>query len=248
MDRFSTRKSFTRAMTYRLTAEHDLIDQFWSEPDSLLQSGKKLTQKNCVRTTVRFKSEYDQFVVKRHVERSWRHFAKQCVSRSRAERCWNDSLYLFDNGYPTPEPMAYLEDRFGVLRGNSYFMYRYVEGETLKQKATGLKNQRLIRKYILQLVEIWKLHLRLRVSLSDGHPANFLINSAGKMWVIDLDKLKHFPPGVDLVPILKQSFESTMRGVFWDQRVLDYGRDKIKQGLEVANENLEASAPLARCS
>ena len=227
MDRFSTRKSFLQAMTFQSAADPNLIDRFWSDPDSLVHAGEKLIKKNCVRTTVRLNSEYDQFVVKRHVERSWRHFAKQCVTRSRAERCWNDSLYLYENGYPTPRPIAYLEDRLGVLRGNSYFMYQFVEGETLKQKATDLKNQRLIRKYILQLVNIWKLHFRLRVNLSDGHPANFLINSAGKMWVIDLDKLQRIPTGTDIVPILKNSFESTMRGVFWDRQILKFGREKL---------------------
>lgn len=222
--RFSIKKSFSKVLVFDQEADDKLLHQLWENPDSLIGKGDKLVEKDCVRTTVRLESDFQCFVVKRHVERSWRHFAKQCVSLSRAEKCWNDSWFLYDNGYPTPRPVAYLENRFGVLRGNSFFVYQYVNGTTLKQKATGLNNQRLIRKYIVQLAEIWNQHARLKVNLSDGHPANFLVDPMEKIWVIDLDKLQRFSRSTEAIPQLQHSYEQTLRGVFWDPSILDFGR------------------------
>ena len=243
MDRFSTRSTFTKAMSCLASADEALVERLWADPNSLVDCGEKLVQKDCVRTTVRLNAHYEQFVVKRYVERSFRHFAKQCVSRSRAQRCWTDCWYLYDHGYPTPMPIAYFEERLAFLRGSSFFVYEFVEGKTLRDKAAGENNQRLIRKYILQLVDIWRLHFRLRVNLTDGHPANFLINSAGKMWVIDLDKLQRFPIHAEIVPCLKSSFESTMRGVFYDPAILKFGQDKLEQAL--AEEESFATSKVA---
>ena len=227
MDRFQTSKSFLRAMVFDPSADRAFVDELWNAPDALVDGSEKLTNKQCVRTTVRLQRDEEIYVVKRHLERSWRHFVKQCFTRSRAEKCWNDTWYLVACGYPTPKPIAYLENRLGPLRGNSYYAYQFVHGQTFKQAATNLKNQRVLREYVNQLVNIWCLHRELRINLNDGHPANFIIDATGKMWVIDLDKLKRLHGNGSIDEQLLKTFEQALRGVIGDYRIIDYGMRKL---------------------
>ena len=208
-----------------------LVELLWDDPDQLIEIGRPLTQKQCVRTTVAIQTLSDQYVVKRHLERSWRHIVKQWFCISRAEKCWRDTLFLVDNGYPTPKPIGFQEQRLGSLRGKSYFVYEYVEGETLRSIAAPMKNQRLLRQYVRQLCEIWRLHWQLEVNLHDGHPDNFLVAPSGKIWVIDLDKLQRLNGLPDLVKrnTLIESFLKTITGVFGDFRVINYGERKIME-------------------
>ncbi len=231
MERFIDKKTFLKAMVYEPNAHLELIETLWREPDQLIDGGDRLVQKRCVRTTVKWVTGEENYVIKRHLERSRRHQFKQFFSRSRAQRCWDDTWFLIDNGYPTPRPVAYVEDRFGPLRGNSWYVYQYVEGRTLKDLATGLKNQRLLRRYIAQLADIWQVHARLGVSLSDGHPANFIVDATGKMWVIDLDKLQHIGHSERQSERLRESFRSAVNGVFGDQFVVRYGMQKLDEAL-----------------
>lgn len=229
---FESITAWNKSVVYAEDADPELIEQLWSAPDSFVDSGKRLDQKDCVRTTVRYEAKAERYVVKRHRERSWRHFAKQCFSRSRAEKCWADTWFLVKYGYPTPRPVAYRENRLGPLRGNSYYVYEYQEGRTLKELATGSKNQRLLRKYVTQLAEIWRLHSQIGINLSDGHPANIIVDALGKMWMIDLDKLKFLPDNEKRSAKLQATFESTMCGVIGDQRIVNFGMKKYREIVE----------------
>ena len=227
-ERFESRFAWNKAVVFTDVAHPQLVEQLWNDPDAIVDTSQKLVEKQCVRTTVRFAVGAERYVVKRHVERSWRHFAKQLVSRSRAEKCWSDTWYLINSGYPTPRPVAYRENRLGSLRGNSYYVYEYIHGQTFKELATGLKNQRLLRQLVNQLTEIWMQHHLLGINLSDGHPANFIVDATGKMWVIDLDKLVYLPKSVDNLEALRATFESTMQGVIGDAGILQYGRNAFE--------------------
>ena len=228
MDRFLQKKQFQRSMMYVADANAALVEQLWACPDELVDAGNKLVEKQCVRTTVRFSCEDEIFVVKRHRERSWRHFAKRFFSNSRAENCWSDTWYLIANGYPTPRPIAYCENRMGPFRGNSWYAYEYISGTTFKDAATGNRNQRQLRDYVNKLVEIWALHRNLQINLTDGHPANFIVDATGKMWVIDLDKLQYLNSRTDVDDVLRRSFESTIRGVIGDRFVVEYALSQLE--------------------
>ena len=217
----------------KLVAAHDvapwLLDSLWDGPDSLVQSGEPLVQKNRVRTIVRLEDSDQSIVIKRYVERSFRHLLKQMIQQSRAARCWNDTLYLLENGFPTPLPIAYREERFGPFRGPSFYVYQFQSGQTLLERCRHLENQRLLRDYVSQLVNIWQLQRRLNVSLHDANPGNFIVDAAGKIWVIDLDKLRHEKRQVRLDQRLRKSMQFLLQGVFGDQSVVRFGLRKFEE-------------------
>ncbi len=234
-ERFQVRHRLGKAMKYVPDADVDLMERFWYQPDQLIEEGDRLTAKRCVRTTVKLAANPEFLVIKRYLERSWRHQTKQLFCRSRAEKCWHDTWFLVDNGYPTPAPVAYLENRFGPLRGSSYYVYQFVEGRTLKELATGMKNQRLLRYYVSKLADIWKFHARLGVNLADGHPANFIVDATGKLWVIDLDKLQYFRWS-DRPSRLASSFIEAVTGVIGDRAIIRYAQQRIARTLDELND------------
>lgn len=210
------------------TAE-GLVNWLWNDPDGLLEFGKPLVEKKCVRTTVRLTFADEQFVVKRYVERSFRHLLKQMIQPSRAKRCWDDTLRLSNAGFPTPAPIAYREDRFGPFRGRSFYVYEYQAGQTLLECCRHLTNQRLLRNYVIQIVSIWQLQRELRVSLHDANPGNFIIDRSGKIWVIDLDKLRHETRDERLDERLRKSLQFLLQGVFGDQAIIRFGTRKFEE-------------------
>ncbi len=170
----------------------ELVELLWNAPDELVEMGKPLVRKRCVRATVLVRIGNRDYVVKRWVERSWRHALKQLVLPSRAARCWRDTLSLLKHGVSTPSPVAYREDRFGPFRGTSYYVYSYVPGRTLRDAHDASPSSgKLESDLASQAVRMWRQMGGARVSLSDPSLLNFIVDPTGRLWAIDLDKLRH---------------------------------------------------------
>jgi tRNA A-37 threonylcarbamoyl transferase component Bud32 len=186
---FTTRRSFSRVAYCHTALPADLVEILWTAPESLLDRGEVLRCKGA-RRTVRMEWNDQPFVLKRYVEPTWRHAAKQLISQSRAAATWKFTHRLADAGIATPRPVARIENRFGLLRLDSYLMYPYVEGHTLRSyfadeaKQTVSMSERIRQ----QVHELWARLQELKVSLGDAHSGNFVVCPEGQVWLIDLDK------------------------------------------------------------
>jgi len=169
----------------------DLVQALWTSPESLLASGEPLRAKTA-RHTVRLLWNSQPFVLKHYVEPTWPHAIKQTIRRSRAWATWTFTHRLAKAGVATPRPVACIENRWGVLRRDSYLMYPYVEGRTLRSYFAGeAKTSPPLRDRLWQqLHEVWQRLLELRVSLGDTNLGNFIVCPAGRLWLIDVDKTR----------------------------------------------------------
>src|SRR5689334_9637977 len=122
-------RSFRRVGKIADSVPVDLAQLLRSSPNSLLDRGE-LLRSNGARRTVRLDWNGESFVLKHYVEPTWRHALKQTVLRSRARTTWAFTHRLANAGIATPRPVACVENRWGLLRLDSYLMYRYVEGST----------------------------------------------------------------------------------------------------------------------
>lgn len=191
LQRLQTRFSWWRSFHGDAELPADLADALWHSPQTVMAKSEPL-RKVGVRSTVRLNWGDRQFVIKHYVEPTFRHTLKQTVTRSRAWRTWSTAHRLADAGVATPRPVACLENRFGPFRGDSYLMYPYVEGCTLRsylgcEEPAGKPVIEAIRE---QLVEFWSRLKQLRVSLADTNLQNFIVGDAGRLWVIDVDKAR----------------------------------------------------------
>ena len=186
---FHRRKSLTRVAHFAADLPNDLVETLWQRPTALIARGEPLRCMH-VRQTVLVEWQSKKYVLKQYVEQSRRHALKRTVQSSRASLTWKFTQRLADSGVATPRPVACIENRWGPLRRDSFLMYPYVEGRTLRSWLAGeAKNSPLmLNQFWQQLEELWLHLVRLRVSLADTNLNNFIVCPAGQLWLIDLDK------------------------------------------------------------
>jgi tRNA A-37 threonylcarbamoyl transferase component Bud32 len=187
------RRSLTRVALYDASLPDDLVEWLWMQPESLIAAGETLQAKG-VRTTVRLVWTAGTYVVKHYVEPTRRHAIKQLVLRSRARRTWNVTRRLADAGIATPRPVACIENRIGPLRRDSYVVYPYVEGRTLRSflSPTAYDSRATIENLWQQLRDLWHQLGDLRASLADANVGTYVVDVHGRLWVIDLDKASFY--------------------------------------------------------
>lgn len=182
----TVRRSPTRVAYCDASLPPDLADTLWSDPTSLLDRGELLRAVG-KRRTVRLEWAARQFVLKHYRERNWWRALKRTGRRSRAASTWIVMQKLVDAGVPTPRPVACVENRWGLLRWDSFLMYPYVEGETLRSYYEQTTDQARTQNLRQQLKALWRQLSRLRVSLADTNLRNFIVGRTGQVWAIDLD-------------------------------------------------------------
>lgn len=187
------KRSLSRFALHDASLSDDLVEWLWMQPESLLTAGEKLQAKGA-RRTVRIVWTAGTYVVKYYAEQSRRHAIKQLVLQSRARRTWNVTHRMADAGIATPRPVACIENRIGPLRRDSFMMYPYVEGRTLRSfLVPEAREARATIDYLWQqLRELWEQLAELCASLADANVGNYIVDSGGRLWVIDLDKARFF--------------------------------------------------------
>jgi RIO-like serine/threonine protein kinase len=182
------RRSFTRVAHFAAPLPDDLMDRLWTDPVSLLENAETL-QRTGMRWTVRLTWASQRYVLK-HYRPNWMHKAKQFVLPSRAWATWTATHKLADAGIATPRPVACIENRWGKLRRDSFLMYPYVEGRTLRSyfSREARESRSLADNLWQQLDDLWRRLEQLGASLADANTYNFIVCPAGRLWVIDLDK------------------------------------------------------------
>jgi tRNA A-37 threonylcarbamoyl transferase component Bud32 len=101
-------------------------------------------------------------------------------------------MKLIRAGIPTPQPVACVENRWGTLRRDSFLMYEFVQGVTLRSYLTEKADhpRPFTPSLSRQIRELWERLAELRASLDDSHTGNFIVSPAGRLWVIDLDNTR----------------------------------------------------------
>lgn len=185
----------------------EVVGQLWDRPDGLIADGIPLCHNQSVRTIVLSEVGGVKVVVKRYVERSWRHALKGYVLPSRAEQAVSNTLAVAAAGIPTPAPLAFRSCVWGTLQQPvSYFLYEYLEGQTL---GSFLRSEavtpRALERLAIQSRRYWKTLAQQGLLLHDPSRSNFLVDRDGQLWVIDLDKLERHSDSMRLQRLVDES-------------------------------------------
>jgi hypothetical protein len=166
----------------------DLIDALWTEPEALGTSAETL-RRNGSRWTVQISWSSQKYVLKHYQPVFWNSIT-QLVRPTRAWLTWSATHKLADAGIATPRPVACIENRWGPLRRDSFLMYPYVDGRTLRSYFSGeAKESPTIAENLWgQLNDLWRRLGELQASLADTNTGNFIVAPSGQLWVIDLDR------------------------------------------------------------
>jgi hypothetical protein len=184
------RETIARCAVLDPNLPRDLIELLWLDPEALIHRGKIL-RRTGVRRTVRLDWGPQRYVLKQY-RPTWWHFVRQLPLRSWASATFKVTRRLIKAGIATPKPVAYVENRWGSLRRDSFLLYEYVEGITLETYLfeEGKQTNTLAENISRQIREFWQRVEDLRIGLADAHTGNFIVCPAGQLWIIDLDKTR----------------------------------------------------------
>ena len=210
--KFIERRSLLRVARYSTSLPDDLVATLWADPASLIGRGESLQAKGA-RKTVRLDWDSQPFVLKHYREPTRRHALKQLVLPSRASKTWNFTHRLVTAGVATPRPVACVENRWGLLRRDSFLMYPYIEGRTLRTCiAEDAKQSPTVRDHLWnQIHDLWQRLVELRVSLGDTNLGNFIVSPAGQIWLIDLDKSRFHRAPNAAAPYQERAWNQLLR-------------------------------------
>ena len=162
-----------------------------SDPeDYIRRSSAKIIQNNFKNKIVYLEIEKVPAVIKIHNYKSTWHKIKRYFRRTRASRSWHYSFLFNENGILTPKPIAYKETRIGPLRGDSYFLYEWVDGINGEQYFTNnQRNAEKIQKAINAIVEITQKIKNLGLIHGDIRLKN-MVFSGDEIFLTDFDDTK----------------------------------------------------------
>lgn len=161
---------------------------FIKNVSSLMQQGDYL-KKDDTSSVSRSVWNNKNIVTKQYNHRGFCHSLRHTIKRSRAFRCWINGHRLFNLGIPTPKPLAYIEQRKGLLVWTSYLVTEFVDARMLCdfERDSSVSQQQLSR-IIGQVEELLERLAKHRISHGDLKHTNILITDKGPV-LTDLDAM-----------------------------------------------------------
>jgi hypothetical protein len=187
-----TRRRFDRFVAWDGSLPADLVDRMWDDPHALLADGAKLQDK--LRSTItRIEHPAGRFTWKYHNWGTLLRTAKKSLSDSPAKKSWRDSQFLLAAGVPTPQVRAYVERRIGPFNRSSYLLTDYVAGTSLyRLMRFEQPSADFIAHLADQVAVIWQRLDDAGIWHNDFKTENLLVDPQGKIWLIDLERMRRF--------------------------------------------------------
>ena len=184
------RSAFRQKLWYVDDLDADIVDRIWNCPDSLIDDGEMLKDGDRS-TVVKLKSKGTPLTMKRYNAMSVGHSIIHGFMRSRSTWSWLNGHRVIACGLNTPKPMACLEIRFGPLKGRSFFVCEYVEGEILLDlvRDGDVDNGRL-NTLAKPMKAIWHTLGQQKLHHGDMKATNFIVGQDDSLWMLDLDGMR----------------------------------------------------------
>lgn len=178
---------FTSVQRLTMTGMHDrsYVGREWSlflrDPEYVFTHASAVILKaGRSSTVVKVVLDGRELVVKRYNMKSGWHFVRRCLRTTRAKKSWRIAQKLRLFHIATAKPVAYLEKRYAMLKGVSYFVTEYVPTSELKDFAP----------YTEVVSKLLKNLLKLSVTHGDLKLSNILMDKQGQPLLIDFDGAK----------------------------------------------------------
>jgi tRNA A-37 threonylcarbamoyl transferase component Bud32 len=183
--------------------------------DYICRGNAKIIQDNFKNKIVYLEIGKVPAIIKIHNYKSIWHKIKRFFRRTRASRSWHYSFLFNENGIPAPRPIAYKETRIGPLRGDSYFIYEWVDGINGEQYFINNKgNAENIQKAINSIIEITRNIKNLGLIHGDIRLKNMIFRD-DEIFLTDFDdikKRKWYKPGT----VNNRDFRGLIKDIYYN--------------------------------
>jgi tRNA A-37 threonylcarbamoyl transferase component Bud32 len=156
-----------------------------ADPDAAIAAGQLLKAGNSA-TVARVDCGGRDLVIKRFNLKGPLHRLRRALTRSRAERDWENALMLRFFGVPTAAPVAVVVERRGPLRGRGYFVAEHVAGT----RVDALSGSHVLSDAdAAAFARTFGRLLAARLVHGDTKATNFVL-AGGGVHVLDVDALR----------------------------------------------------------
>ncbi len=184
---FSVRRDDNGLIAVRREREAQL-QAVLRDPDDWVARGSALKQGGSA-TVVRVDLPGQTLVIKRYNIKGVAHWLKRFWRPSRAWHSWIEAHRLEVLGIATPQPLAMIEVRRLGLRGRSYLITDYANGQDIIARFAPYVDGTPPEEELLALEQLFAALIRERISHGDLKGTNMLWRDGG--WaLIDLDALQ----------------------------------------------------------
>lgn len=170
------------------------------------------------------------YIIKHYYKRTLRQTINQAMTGLEAIKAYELGCRLADEGIRTPRPIACLENHKHGRHVDSYLLYPYVDGQTLRKMINrGVMTDAEIMQARLQLDDIWARLRAAKVGLKDANSGNFIVDPQGIVWLIDLDGSRIHRTALAADIRLKLSWRQITRSVQRAMRDRDRGIHTLRR-------------------
>jgi tRNA A-37 threonylcarbamoyl transferase component Bud32 len=162
---------------------------FLKHPDELFNHSDAIVLKaGRSSTVIRTVLDGHDLVIKRYNIKNIWHRMRRLLCKTRAKSSWHMSQKLKFFGISTAKSVAFIEERFLIFRGKSYFVTEYIAGDHLgdffSQQDTSLEKKLYT---ITQVITLLKNLAKLNITHGDLKATNILVDYSYHPILIDLD-------------------------------------------------------------
>lgn len=188
--RFVSSSTWRRFIVCERGAFTPAMAELLRDPDAGIDRGRIIKNGNTSTLAV-VNVDGRPVVIKRYNLRNIWHRIRRSVRNTRAWTSWTNACRMEFLGIPSVKQVALIENRFGPLRGTSWFITEYIDGEDaltcLSREGKSGGRPEALSRLLHELADC-------RVSHGDMKATNFMMSDAGPV-LIDLDAMREHRTG-----------------------------------------------------
>ncbi len=227
---FSRVQTRNRVMMYDNQYESTALLELLKNPDKAFsQLETKMLKEGRSSTVAKIIVDGRVLVIKRYnIKNPW-HWLRRCLRATRAAMNWRLAQHLQWAGIPTAKPVAFVEKHFFGLRGKSYFLMEFVDGEHAGHYFTmhGVEDT-----YFLpvaeQVVGLFESLAYLQLTHGDLKVTNILIENQRPI-LIDLDGMLEHTTTSGFKRAFRKEMDRFMKNWYDKEAVAEIFERLVKQ-------------------
>lgn len=171
----------------RIPEKDPLLEKIIEYPEAAMARGRVLKHDQTTTVTV-VGDSCNRWIIKRYNTKNPWHAVRRLFSTNRASNCWRAAAWLGAAGIDTARPVAAMEERYlKFLRGRSYFICEFIDGETLDGLIS--RQDEDSKRYIERACAIVQELGKHGIVHGDLKSTNFIVNG-DRIALVDLDAMR----------------------------------------------------------